>query len=259
MTAALNRLVLFGGREAELPDEDEEGDAGPNVGVKEPDKRPRSHTAGYVAGRLVGETFDVGYEGEALIERGIRMVWFLARVLFGAARGGVGVRILGRPWASYWRGREYKADAFAALLGQGPELADFLEIHALAGDRPVPFRWLSEELHPPNELRIDRIEAVLEEIEDCDGDGAGEDDAAIEAEQVPLLLTEAPEPKTAVPDGVAQGPEPVKRAGWRSGRSRRRQATLDSPRPRRSRTRSIPGRAQPARNRTEQRPGGPAR
>jgi hypothetical protein len=36
-------------------------------------------------------------------------------------------------------GREYKADEYAASLGQAEELADFLEIHALIHDHPVPF------------------------------------------------------------------------------------------------------------------------
>ena len=37
------------------------------------------------------------------------------------------------------------------------ELADFLEIHALIHDHPVPLIWLTEHTHPPTELRIDKL------------------------------------------------------------------------------------------------------
>jgi Zn-dependent protease with chaperone function len=73
------------------------------------------------------------------------------------ARGGFGLYLTGPLWGVYWRGREFKADEYAAALGQGDELADFLEIHALIHDHPVPFIWLCEHTHPPTELRIDRL------------------------------------------------------------------------------------------------------
>jgi Zn-dependent protease with chaperone function len=73
------------------------------------------------------------------------------------ARGGLGLRIVGPTLAVYWRQREYNADQYAASLGQADELADFLEIHALIHDHPVPFIWLTEHTHPPTELRIDRL------------------------------------------------------------------------------------------------------
>ena len=60
----------------------------------------------------------------------------------------------------YWRTREYHADQYAAGLGQADELADFLEIHALIHDNPIPFLWLTEHTHPPTELRIDRLRAT---------------------------------------------------------------------------------------------------
>jgi Zn-dependent protease with chaperone function len=92
----------------------------------------------------------------------------LAVTLFGAAlwvgrfvirfaRGGLGLRFLGAVWGGYWREREYTADQYAASLGQADELADFLEVHALIHDHPVPFIWLSEHTHPPTELRIDKL------------------------------------------------------------------------------------------------------
>ena len=72
-------------------------------------------------------------------------------------RGGLALRILQPMWAVNWRAREYGADQYAAKLGQGSELAQFLQTHALAHDRPVPFIWLSDETHPPTELRIDKL------------------------------------------------------------------------------------------------------
>ena len=82
---------------------------------------------------------------------------WLARLIVRFARGGLGLRFLAPAWGSYWREREYIADQYAATLGQADELADFLEVHALIHDHPVPFIWLTEHTHPPTELRIDRL------------------------------------------------------------------------------------------------------
>jgi Zn-dependent protease with chaperone function len=65
--------------------------------------------------------------------------------------------VLGPVWAAYWRRREHAADDHAAALGQADELADFLELHALFFDLPVPFAWLAERSHPPVELRLERL------------------------------------------------------------------------------------------------------
>jgi Zn-dependent protease with chaperone function len=73
------------------------------------------------------------------------------------AKGGLGLWLTRPAWGTYWRAREYKADQYAASLGQADELADFLEIHALIHDHPVPFMWLTEHTHPPTELRIDKL------------------------------------------------------------------------------------------------------
>ena len=83
-------------------------------------------------------------------------IW-LVRKLVGFAQGGLALRVLAPFWGSYWREREYIADQLAAALGQAEELADFLEIHALIHDHPVPLIWLTEHTHPPTELRIDRL------------------------------------------------------------------------------------------------------
>jgi Zn-dependent protease with chaperone function len=84
------------------------------------------------------------------------LLWLLRRV-FRFAQGGFALRITRPFWGSYWREREYLADQHAATLGQADELADFLEIHALINDHPVPFIWLTEHTHPPTELRIDKL------------------------------------------------------------------------------------------------------
>jgi Zn-dependent protease with chaperone function len=82
---------------------------------------------------------------------------WVGRLVIRFARGGLGLRFLGAAWGSYWREREYTADQYAATLGQADELADFLEVHALIHDHPVPFIWLTEHTHPPTELRIDKL------------------------------------------------------------------------------------------------------
>jgi len=83
-------------------------------------------------------------------------LWSLRRIIH-FAQGGLGLRVTAPAWSAYWREREYTADQHAAALGQAEELADFLEVHALIHDHPVPFIWLTEHTHPPAELRIDRL------------------------------------------------------------------------------------------------------
>ncbi len=83
-------------------------------------------------------------------------IWVI-RFVVRFARGGLGLRFLAPAWGSYWREREYAADEYAAGLGQADELADFLEIHGLIHDHPIPFIWLTEHTHPPTELRIDEL------------------------------------------------------------------------------------------------------
>jgi Zn-dependent protease with chaperone function len=72
-------------------------------------------------------------------------------------RGGLGLRISAPAWAALWREHEYEADRYAASLGEADDLADFLEIHMLINDHPVPFMWSDQRSHPPTELRIDRL------------------------------------------------------------------------------------------------------
>ncbi len=85
------------------------------------------------------------------------LVRWIFRMIMFPIRGGIGLYATSLLWGHYWRGREYHADHYAATLGQADELADFLEIHALIHDQPVPMIWLTEHTHPPTELRVDRL------------------------------------------------------------------------------------------------------
>lgn len=127
LTAALNRLVI-------------------NPLPKRGEKQPKQRDVIVVGGErfLLGITL-------------FGAVLWLLRLLVRLAQGGLGLRITGPFWGSYWREREYTADEYAARLGQAEELADFLEVHALIHDHPVPLIWLTEHTHPPAELRIDRL------------------------------------------------------------------------------------------------------
>jgi Zn-dependent protease with chaperone function len=68
--------------------------------------------------------------------------------------GGLSVWLTRPLWAAYWRRREFAADAYAAHLGQGSRLADYLERHLLL-DFAAPYMAGRE--HPYTELRIDRL------------------------------------------------------------------------------------------------------
>jgi Zn-dependent protease with chaperone function len=97
----------------------------------------------------------------------IRVLSWIARKTLKFINGGLGLRLPSPIWGAYWRQREYKADAYAAQLGQADELADFLEVHALIHDYPIPYIWLTEHTHPPTELRIDKLRnPTLREIAD---------------------------------------------------------------------------------------------
>ena len=84
----------------------------------------------------------------------------LIRLIARLAAGGCAARLLAPLWSAYWRGREYAADAYAASLGQGDDLARHLADIELALDFPhrrFPFD-LAE--HPPVALRIERLTAA---------------------------------------------------------------------------------------------------
>jgi Zn-dependent protease with chaperone function len=156
LTAALNRLVLLAlpfGKAADTAGTERysEQDAPPRrEGGQDPAPRqPRPHGTDAVQARM--DAFDDAVQ--ELPHDLLRLL--LKTTLF--AKGGLGLWLTGPIWGRYWRRREYKADQYAASLGQADELADFLEIHALIHDHPVPFIWLTEHTHPPTELRIDRL------------------------------------------------------------------------------------------------------
>lgn len=84
----------------------------------------------------------------------------LTRLIFRLAAGGCAAALLAPLWAAYWRSREYAADAYAASLGQGEDLARHLADIELSLDFPrrrFPFD-LAE--HPPVAHRIERLTAA---------------------------------------------------------------------------------------------------
>lgn len=80
------------------------------------------------------------------------VTWFTNAAL-AISGGGAGLFILSPFWAEYWRSRDYAADTFAAEVGVGQELIDFLELYEFK-DVAVPYYMM---LHPYIELRIDRL------------------------------------------------------------------------------------------------------
>ena len=74
----------------------------------------------------------------------------------GILAGGLSCRRLQAAWLAWWRAREYRADAHAAQLGHGDQLADLLERTQLL-DTAAPF--MRGRAHPYSELRIERLRA----------------------------------------------------------------------------------------------------
>jgi Zn-dependent protease with chaperone function len=143
LTAAINRLVFLS-----LP-----------FGKATTGARANTPTAHGRPGEHNGDR-QARWSPDPVINEALDLAWRTCRVLFKAtllAKGGLGLWITSPVWGRYWRAREYKADQYAAHLGQADELADFLEVHALIHDHPVPFIWMTEHTHPPTELRIDRL------------------------------------------------------------------------------------------------------
>jgi len=86
-------------------------------------------------------------------------VGFPFRLIAYLASGRIGMALMRNPWAIYWRAREKVADAYAAKLGQGSALEAYLDIYALDGDLPTPFKAFGDSSHPWTEHRIDDLEA----------------------------------------------------------------------------------------------------
>ena len=74
----------------------------------------------------------------------------------GVLAGGLSCRLLQSAWLAWWRQREHRADARAARLGLGDQLADLLERTQLL-DAAAPF--MRGRTHPYSELRIERLRA----------------------------------------------------------------------------------------------------
>jgi len=152
LTAALNRLVIFTNPFAHSIG------AAAAVEAQTAPARPRDY--------WITRTKEAHkrWEGPSELEPMVDVAYGFLKVMFYVslfAKGGLGLWLTKPAWGSYWRAREYKADAYAARLGQADELADFLEIHALIHDHPIPFMWLTERTHPPTELRVDRLRNAL--------------------------------------------------------------------------------------------------
>ncbi|HET9186014.1 MAG TPA: M48 family metalloprotease [Solirubrobacterales bacterium] len=89
------------------------------------------------------------------------LLYGLAAALLRLAAGGIGERLLGPGWAAYWRSREYAADAHAARLGAGIDLAEHLRGFEQPLDLPRRVWPFDHAHHPPIALRIERLaEAV---------------------------------------------------------------------------------------------------
>ncbi len=135
LTAALNRFVIH-----------------PGIYDRDPEESYRREHV----------PLEVGDDSFFFIAIAVFLTLLFTKKLIAFLRGGLGLRLLRPMWGRYWREREYTVDQYAATLGRADELADFLEVHALIHDHPIPFIWLTEHTHPPTELRIDRLRAHLD-------------------------------------------------------------------------------------------------
>ena len=86
-------------------------------------------------------------------------VGFPFKLLSYLISGRIGLAPVKKAWAMYWRHRETIADEYAVRLGQGPQLAAYLDSNALEGDLPTPFKDFGESSHPWTEHRIELLEA----------------------------------------------------------------------------------------------------
>jgi Zn-dependent protease with chaperone function len=137
LTAAINRLLIL---------------RRPRAGGAEAERAPARQRAPMPLGQaLLSET-------TLLVAS---LAWRACVLTLRLARGGLGLRLCARPLGDHWQSRELEADAYAAEIGQGEQLADFLEAHALIHDEPAPWSWLEANTHPPTELRIDRLRGAV--------------------------------------------------------------------------------------------------
>ena len=100
---------------------------------------------------------------EASVDSRGALLWGAMRWSLRLAGGGEGRALLAWFWAGYWRRREYAADAYAARLGQGGELARYLTDQGLPFDVPQPGLFLRAPEHPPVALRLERLRKQADE------------------------------------------------------------------------------------------------
>lgn len=90
----------------------------------------------------------------------IRPLWSLSfRGLAWFASGSAVLWLMENPWEMYWRSREFAADAYAVLLGQGQALARTLEYDSLPYERPIRRMRYSRASHPYTKQRVTRLDA----------------------------------------------------------------------------------------------------
>jgi Zn-dependent protease with chaperone function len=85
------------------------------------------------------------------------LLWGCMRWSLRLAGGSCACGILAPLWTLHWRAREYAADAYAASLGQGGELARHLTDQELPFDSPQPGFFFGGAEHPPVALRLERL------------------------------------------------------------------------------------------------------
>ena len=86
-----------------------------------------------------------------------RLLWSTARLFARLIGGGCAEQLLAPLWAPYWRRREFAADAYAATLAQGEDLATHLADFEQPFDAPQHGLLLNPALHPPVAYRIERL------------------------------------------------------------------------------------------------------
>jgi Zn-dependent protease with chaperone function len=87
-------------------------------------------------------------------------LWSLPfRGLLWLASGQAVLWLTDNAWETYWRSREFAADAYAARLGQGPALAKSLERSALSRESPIRMMRFSRATHPYTKPRIAKLRA----------------------------------------------------------------------------------------------------
>jgi Zn-dependent protease with chaperone function len=151
VTAALNRLVI---------DRLERPNANPQAATP---RRSTPHPPGW-SGAQGGGSIPrrpaapaSGSTQNADPARGL--VRWAAHMTAVLLRGGLALRLTAPAWGQLWREAEYGADEWAARIGQGEALADFLEKEVVRHDHPIPLVWLTAHTHPPTALRIEQLRA----------------------------------------------------------------------------------------------------